>query len=136
MTPLELVAIAAAGGLGAVVRFLAGALLLGRAAGRGGRRSGARHVRATLAVNLVASLLAGLAASPLIPDPTVRALIVTGFCGGLSTYSAFAVQVVEQGEDRRSGAAALTIAATVVGGAIAAALGLLVGALLVPGHAG
>ena len=60
---------------------------------------------------------------------------MTGFCGGLSTYSAFAVQAVEQLEDRRSGQALATVAVTVVGGAIAASAGLVVGAMLAPATA-
>lgn len=120
MTPLELLGIAAAGGLGAVVRFLAGAL------------ARERPVRATMAVNLAASLLAGLLVGLLPLDAAWRAILVTGFCGGLSTYSAFAVQAVEQLERRRSGHALATLAVTVVGGAIAAGVGLLIGAMLVP----
>ncbi|ERG64521.1 hypothetical protein L332_08670 [Agrococcus pavilionensis RW1] len=120
MSPLELLGIAAAGGLGAVVRFLAGAL------------PHRRPVRSTIVVNLVASLLAGALTGLLVLDDAWRAILVTGFCGGLSTYSAFALQAVEQLERRRGGAAAATIAVTVVGGAIAAGAGLLAGALLVP----
>lgn len=120
MSALELLGIAAAGGIGAVVRFLAGAL------------AGDRPVRATVAVNLVASLLAGVCASLLPLDETWRAILVTGFCGGLSTYSAFAVQAVEQLERRRGGHALATVAVTIVGGALAAAVGLLLGAMLVP----
>ena len=119
MSPLELLAIAGAGGLGAVVRFLAGAASHGR------------PVRATIAVNLAASLLVGLFAGALV-DEVWRAILVTGFCGGMSTYSAFAVQAVEQVERRRAGHAAATVAITLVGGALAAGLGLLVGALLSP----
>jgi len=123
MTPLELLAIAGAGGIGAVVRFLAGAL------------ARERPVRATIAVNLVASLLAGILTSLLVLDDAWRAILVTGFCGGLSTYSAFAVQAVEQLEDRRSGQVLATVAITVAGGAIAASAGLLVGAMLAPAAA-
>jgi fluoride exporter len=120
MTALELLGIAAAGGLGAAVRFLTGALA---------RR---RPVRATIAVNLIASLLAGALSGLLVVDESWRAILVTGFCGGLSTYSAFTVQAVEQLERRRGGGAALNLAVTVVGGAIAASAGLLLAALLVP----
>ncbi|MET4099099.1 CrcB protein [Agrococcus sp. UYP10] len=123
MTPLELLVIAGAGGIGAVVRFLAGAL------------ARERPVRATIAVNLVASLLAGILTSLLVLDDAWRAILVTGFCGGLSTYSAFAVQAVEQLEHRRSGQALATLAVTVVGGAIAASAGLLIGAMLAPATA-
>lgn len=120
MTPLELLGIAGAGGVGAVVRFLAGAL------------ARTRPVRATMTVNLVASLLAGILTSLLVLDDAWRAILVTGFCGGLSTYSAFALQAVEQLDGRRTGHGVATIAVTVVGGAIAASAGLLLGALLVP----
>ncbi|MCH1882053.1 CrcB family protein [Agrococcus sp. ARC_14] len=120
MSPLELLGVALAGGLGAVVRFLAGAL------------AGDRPVRATIAVNIVASLIAGFCSSLLPLDATWQAILVTGFCGGLSTYSAFATQAVEQLERRRGGHAFATLAVTLVGGAIAASLGILLGALLVP----
>ncbi len=120
MTPLELLGIAGAGGVGAVVRFLTGAL------------ARERPVRATVAVNVVASLLAGLCTSLLVRDDAWRAILVTGFCGGLSTYSAFALQSVEQLGRRRAGHGLATLTVTVVGGAIAASAGLLLGALLVP----
>jgi CrcB protein len=123
MTPLELLGIAVAGGIGAVVRFLTGALARERPA------------RATVAVNLAASLLAGILTSLLVLDESWRAILVTGFCGGLSTYSAFAVQAVEQLEGRRGGHALATVAVTIVGGAIAASAGLLLGALLAPATA-
>lgn len=123
LQPLALLGIAAAGGVGAVVRFLAGAL------------AGTRPVRATIAVNLVASLIAGFFTGLLPLDETWRALLVAGFCGGLSTYSAFAVQTVEQLERRRSGLALATVAVTLLGGAICASAGLLLGALLVPASA-
>lgn len=120
MSPLELLGVAAAGGLGAVVRFLAGAI------------ARERPVRATIAVNLVASLIAGVAVGLLPLDGAWRAILVTGFCGGLSTYSAFATQAVEQLERRRRGHALATVAVTVLGGAAAASAGLLIGAMLVP----
>jgi CrcB protein len=123
VTPLELLGIALAGGAGAVVRFLTGALVR------------ERPVRATIAVNLVASLLAGVLSSLLVLDDAWRAILVTGFCGGLSTYSAFAVQAVEQLEGRRAGHALATVAVTVVGGALAASAGLLLGAMLAPAAA-
>lgn len=120
MSPLELLGIAIAGGLGAAVRFLAGAAATERPA------------RATISVNIIASLLAGVATGLLPLDGAWQAILVTGFCGGLSTYSAFAVQAVEQLEHRRAGHALATMALTLVCGTIAAGLGLLLGAVLVP----
>lgn len=123
MSPLELLGISLAGGLGATVRFLAGAA------------ASERPARATISVNIVASLIAGICIGLLPLEGIWEAILVTGFCGGLSTYSAFAVQAVEQLERRRAGHALGTMALTLVGGAIAAGLGLLLGAVLVPAAA-
>lgn len=124
MTALELAGIAVAGGVGAVVRFLAGAV------------AGDRPVRATIAVNLVASFLAGWLVSAIAIDPTWRAVLATGFCGGLSTYSAFATQAVEQLERRRRGHALATLSVTVFGGALAASAGIVLGTLFAAMPAG
>ena len=78
---------------------LLGALLGGLLVGIGGafgagtrwavtRRLGDRV--GTLAVNAVGSLLAGLLAGA---GPSLRLLLATGFCGGLTTFSSYAVQV-------------------------------------------
>jgi CrcB protein len=47
-------------------------------------------LRATLLVNVAGSAVLGLLVHP---SPSVRALVGTGFCGALTTYSAFAVEV-------------------------------------------
>lgn len=124
MTPVEVLGVAVAGGVGALLRFLAGAL------------AGDRPVRATVAVNLLASFIAGCVVSLLAIDPTWRAILVTGFCGGLSTYSAFATQAVEQLERRRRGHALATLFVTLVGGALAASAGIVLGAVLSAAPAG
>jgi CrcB protein len=54
----------------------------------------------TLAVNVAASALLGLCSALSLSD-SAAALIGTGFCGGMSTYSAFAVQTHRAGH--RSG---------------------------------
>ena len=53
----------------------------------------------TLAVNVAGSFVLGLLVGS---DPSAHALALlgTGFCGGLTTYSAFAVQTRDQGRDR------------------------------------
>jgi CrcB protein len=106
-----LVALGAA--VGAPLRYLAGHLL------DHGWPGG------TLLVNLVGSaLLGGLGGAAV--EGNWLALLGTGFCGGLTTYSAFAVQTVHGGR-RRGTTYAVT---TVTGCLVAATLGHLLAAAL------
>lgn len=106
-----------AGAVGAVARFAAVHLT---------RRS--RFPWAILVVNAVGSFVCGLAiaaASALGPDWTL--ILATGFCGGLTTYSTFAVDTVRLWQAGRGRAAlgnALTNLALGIG---AAALGVAIG---------
>lgn len=108
---LLLVALGAAAG--AVLRFLAGHVLdddlpLG-----------------TLAVNVAGSFLLGLVTA-LSLDAPLLTLLGTGFCGGLTTYSAFAVQT--HGLARETGSRAVVYAVATIGlGLAAACLGFWVG---------
>jgi fluoride exporter len=72
--------VALGGAAGAVLRFLAGQHLDGR------------FPWGTLLVNTVGSGLLGLVAGLSLSD-SVSALLAVGFCGGLTTYSAFVVEV-------------------------------------------
>ena len=94
MTPL-LVALGAA--VGAPLRFVIAT-----------RFDGHRHW-GTLAVNVVGSFLLGLF-SALALGGHAMALLGTGFCGGLTTYSAFAVQTHALGRRLGSAYAAGTVA--------------------------
>ena len=85
MTPL-LVALGAA--VGAVVRFWVGHHLDGRTPW------------GTLLVNVAGSFVLGLVVGAQ-PSPDALALLGTGFCGGLTTYSAFAVQTRDQAQRPR-----------------------------------
>lgn len=80
-------ALAVAGGAaaGALVRWGAGVALNPRWAG---------FPLGTLAVNLVGGLLVGIALAwfQSRPDEWLRLLVVTGFLGGLTTFSAFSVE--------------------------------------------
>ncbi len=69
----------------------------------------------TLTVNLVGSFLLGTLVAAAV-DGHWLALLGTGFCGGLTTYSAFAVQAVQGGRWRGSAYVVVT-----VGGCLASA---------------
>ncbi len=62
----------------------------------------------TLVVNVAASGLLGLFTGMSLSESGV-ALLGTGFCGGMSTYSAFAVQTHRSGRRRGTAYAVLTI---------------------------
>ena len=73
--------VAAGGALGAVVRYMASRLIV------------SSWPWSTLAVNLLGSLLIGLLvgwAGRGLLSPEMKLLLVTGFCGGLTTFSTFA----------------------------------------------
>jgi CrcB protein len=94
MTAL-LVALGAA--VGAPLRYLAGHLLDGRL-----------HW-GTLLVNVVGSLALGALLGAAVAGQWL-ALLGTGFCGGLTTYSSFAVQSAHGGRRRGPAYAAMTVA--------------------------
>jgi CrcB protein len=62
----------------------------------------------TLVVNVVASALLGLFSALALSD-AAGALLGAGFCGGMSTYSAFAVQTHRAGPRRGTTYAVATI---------------------------
>jgi fluoride exporter len=104
VTPL-LVAVGA--GLGAALRYVA-STLLDPATERRGLPLG------TLLVNVVGStLLGGFAA--LAWSGHEWAFAATGFCGGLTTYSSFAVQTYELGWRRGATYALVTIGLSLAG---------------------
>ena len=88
----------------------------------------------TLAVNLTGSLAIGLVMTLLLArgaDPTYRLVLVTGFLGGYTTFSAFSFEALSLLEARRWDAAALYVIGSVVLGLLATALGLGIGRFLV-----
>jgi CrcB protein len=82
----------------------------------------------TFAVNVTGSFLLGLL------TVSVRgaglALLGTGFCGALTTYSTFGYETVRLLQERARGHAALNVLSSVAAGLGAAYLGGLVGVLL------
>jgi CrcB protein len=101
-----LVAVIAAGILGAVLRYLVTTFA---------------PSWGVLAVNVVGSFLGGIAIGALSGD--ARLILLTGFCGGLTTFSTFSVETVQAVLDGRVRRAALGVAANLVLGIGAAALG-------------
>lgn len=73
----------------------------------------------TLAANLIGGYFIGLAVAYFAQEPNIapewRLLIITGFCGGLTTFSTFSAEVVSLLEDDRLAWAMGSIATHVVG---------------------
>ncbi|MGI8418263.1 MAG: fluoride efflux transporter CrcB [Nakamurella sp.] len=80
----------------------------------------------TLTVNVVGSFVLGWTVSAQ-PDPALAALIGTGFCGALTTYSTFSYETWQLIEARATFRAVLNVAANLIVGLAAAAIGWAVG---------
>jgi fluoride exporter len=106
VTPL-LVALGAAAG--SVLRYLAGHLL------------DRRLPWGTLTVNVLGSFLLGAIAA-LRPGEQALALVGTGFCGGFTTYSAFAVRAHALGRRPGTTYAVLTLGLSLAACALGFAL--------------
>jgi CrcB protein len=85
-----------------------------------GRRFDGALPWGTLAVNVAASLVLGMCVGWSV-DGAAFALVGAGFCGGMSTYSSFAVQTRDLGRGGGTTYAALTLGL----GLVAATLGYL-----------
>jgi CrcB protein len=116
LSPLVVIAVLAAGAVGAVLRYA-----LSRAFPvRPGHLPGG-----ILIVNVVGSALAGALiglAERAALDGDLRLVLVTGFCGGLTTFSTWSVETIELVDGGRWRAAILNVVMTLVLG-IAAAVG-------------
>jgi CrcB protein len=111
-------ALAVAGGsaAGGLLRWVVGLWLNGRWAG---------FPLGTLAVNCVGGLLIGAALAwfESVPNELLRLLLVTGFLGGLTTFSAFSIESVLLLQRGQWGLAAAHAGAHVLGGLACAGLG-------------
>lgn len=106
-------------GTGACLRWLAGVAL-------GGLYSG-MHL-GTLAANIAGCFLAGLASAFFSRHGTAlpaeaRLLLVTGFLGGLTTFSAFSMEIHALFLSGRHGHAILTLTSNLVGSLAATLVG-------------
>jgi CrcB protein len=86
---------------------------------------------ATLVVNLTGCLLIGVLFAVLLvrfpASPWLRPFLATGVLGGYTTYSTFAVDVVQLADAGAWGTAVGYLLASVAGGVLAVAAGLLLG---------
>ena len=73
----------------------------------------------TLLANILACIVLGvgigLVSKELLSKP-VQLLLLTGFCGGFSTFSTFALELLFLGKDGFSGVALLYLAMSLIGG--------------------
>lgn len=82
----------------------------------------------TLAANLVGGYLIGIAAGIFAQQPElpmeIRLLVVTGFLGGLTTFSTFSSEAVELMSRQQFGWAAIHVTSHLIGSLLMTALGL------------
>ena len=113
--------VALGGAVGSVLRYLSSAAV--------NKYVQSSFPWATFAVNVVGCFLIGLLMGFFIKQPAqddgMKWLLVTGFCGGFTTFSAFAHENVALFQTQQYGTAFLYTAASVILGMIAVWLGLL-----------
>jgi len=114
MTPLLVALVLAAGAVGSALRYLAG-------------RAGARATWPwpVLLVNVVGSLIAGVGI-----HSDVSLIVVTGFAGGLTTFSTLSVETVQLFLSSRWRSAVGSVAANLALGILAAIGGWVLGLAL------
>jgi CrcB protein len=82
----------------------------------------------TLSANLIAGYVVGVAVAAFAQSPHLspewRLLIITGFCGGLSTFSTFSAEVIDLLQRGQWAWAGSTIAVHVAGSLAMTALGM------------
>jgi CrcB protein len=118
---VTLLLIALGAGIGAPARYLTDRTLQ--------RRHPSLFPWGTLAVNIVASFVLGIVISA-SASSEVAALVGTGYCGALSTYSTFGYETLRLVQDGARRYALLNVAVSLVAGLGAAALGWTIGAAL------
>ena len=113
MTVALFLAIAAGGALGAVLRYLVSVAAKNRGP------------LAVLIVNLVGSFVAGIAIPAL--DAPWSIIVISGLCGGLTTFSTFGVETIQLVLQRRAVLAVLSVVANLALGLLALVAGLSIG---------
>ena len=122
MSPAVAVTVIAAGAIGTLVRY-ATAVAFARPDSSGKSRT---TPWAVLVVNVVGSGIAGIALALALRGDLagdIRLIIVTGLCGGLTTFSTLSVESVQLVLDGRARVAIASIAGNLALGIAAAAIG-------------
>ena len=81
---------------------------------------------ATLAVNVVGSFLIGLLSAMALSNnisPATKLLLITGFCGGFTTFSTFANESMQMLQNGSTGGFISYVLASIIGGLILIGLG-------------
>ncbi|WP_118196886.1 fluoride efflux transporter CrcB [Albibacterium indicum] len=108
------------GGIGSILRFLTSVVTQ--------KYNSTLFPLATFAVNILGcfliGLLIGLLGTSIQNNQNLRFLLITGFCGGYTTFSTFASENFNLLQNHSYGMAALYIGTSIVGGLIAVWLGL------------
>lgn len=129
MSPLALVVLAVAGGLGAGCRFVLDGIIRSRTA----ERPGIVLPWGTLVINLSGSfalgLLTGLVAAGAL-QTDLGPVLGAGFLGGYTTFSTASWETVALVRERRLGAALVHALGMLVGACVLAGAGLLLGTAL------
>ncbi|MDR1499836.1 MAG: fluoride efflux transporter CrcB [Tannerellaceae bacterium] len=114
----QLLLVGAGGGLGSMARYLVSALTA---------RFGGSFPLATFFVNMTGciliGLLVGLSERYGVIDRNVRLLLVTGFCGGYTTFSTFSLENIRLLESHQYALLAIYASGSLLIGIAAAALG-------------
>ncbi len=117
----QLMAIAAGGAIGAVLRYWVSTLVQSRTA--------TAFPYGTLTVNVVGSLLIGFLyiwlTERLAVGPAGRAFMLIGLLGGFTTFSTFSIETLNLMESGQLGKALVNVLASVIVCVSAAALGVL-----------
>ena len=123
MTFYKLLLVATGGMLGSIARYLTAKSIH--------EKLGPGFPYGTLAVNIAGSFILGLMYAWLsrktVDSENIRLLIGTGFCGGFTTFSAFALENVSLLDQKLMASSLLYIALTLVAGFLAVAAGLALG---------
>jgi CrcB protein len=122
MSPILIASVVLAGSLGALLRYWSTRMV-----------AADRFPTPVLLVNVAGSLLAGVLvglSSAGVLQTEFLVILVTGFCGGLTTFSTLSVETIQLIRDGHPVVAAASITTNLVLGIGAATLGFLVAGLI------